>query len=122
MAPVLERRQHERASENYIPYNDAIEWLEASSIPGKDDPVLAQLALSALAIHTTADLLSQAVGDLAVHHEFVEPLRDEITECLAHDGWESKSLYNMKLLDSCIKESQRMKPLAMSKSTTSGNI
>ncbi|KAG6258279.1 hypothetical protein E4U49_006422 [Claviceps purpurea] len=115
MAPVLERRQRERASGNYIPYNDAIEWLEASSIAGKDDPVLAQLALSALAIHTTADLLSQAVGDLAVHHEFVEPLRDEITECLAQDGWERKSLYNMKLLDSCIKESQRMKPLAMTK-------
>ncbi|KAG6162550.1 hypothetical protein E4U11_002596 [Claviceps purpurea] len=113
MAPVLERRQRERASGNYIPYNDAIEWLEASSIAGKDDPVLAQLALSALAIHTTADLLSQAVGDLAVHHEFVEPLRDEITECLAQNGWERKSLYNMKLLDSCIKESQRMKPLAM---------
>ncbi|KAG6214030.1 hypothetical protein E4U50_000723 [Claviceps purpurea] len=113
MAPVLERRQRERASGNYIPYHDAIEWLEASSIAGKDDPVLAQLALSALAIHTTADLLSQAVGDLAVHHEFVEPLRDEITECLAQDGWERKSLYNMKLLDSCIKESQRMKPLAM---------
>ncbi|KAG6110971.1 hypothetical protein E4U31_005081 [Claviceps sp. LM219 group G6] len=110
MAPVLERRQHERASGNYIPYNDAIEWLEASSISGKHDPVLAQLALSALAIHTTADLLSQAVGDLAVHHEFVEPLRHEITECLAYDGWERKSLYNMKLLDSCIKESQRMKP------------
>ncbi|KAG6091864.1 hypothetical protein E4U30_006234, partial [Claviceps sp. LM220 group G6] len=80
------------------------EWLEASSISGKHDPVLAQLALSALAIHTTADLLSQAVGDLAVHHEFVEPLRHEITECLAYDGWERKSLYNMKLLDSCIKE------------------
>ncbi|KAG6071105.1 hypothetical protein E4U16_006366, partial [Claviceps sp. LM84 group G4] len=113
MAPVLERRQRERASGNYIPYNDAIEWLEASSIAGKDDPVLAQLALSALAIHTTADLLSQAVGDLAVHHEFVEPLRDEITKCLAQDGLERKSLYDMKLLDSCIKESQRMKPLAM---------
>ncbi|KAG6184161.1 hypothetical protein E4U27_001038 [Claviceps purpurea] len=82
MAPVLERRQRERASGNYIPYNDAIEWLEASSIAGKDDP-------------------------------FVEPLRDEITECLAQDGWERKPLYNMKLLDSCIKESQRMKPLAM---------
>ncbi|KAG5948246.1 hypothetical protein E4U59_002047 [Claviceps monticola] len=64
------------------------QWLEASSITGKDGPVLAQLALSVLAIHTTADLLSQAVGDLAVHHEFVEPLRDEITECLAQDGWE----------------------------------
>ncbi|KAG6009125.1 hypothetical protein E4U21_003194 [Claviceps maximensis] len=113
MAPVLERRQRERASGNYVPYDDAIEWFEASANGEKQDPVHAQLILSAAAIFTTTDLLSQTVGDLAVHQDFIEPLREEVVRHLVEDGWKKTTLYNMKLLDSCIKESQRMKPMSL---------
>ncbi|KAK2594258.1 hypothetical protein QQS21_008037 [Conoideocrella luteorostrata] len=114
MEPVLERRKRERASGNYIPYNDAIEWFEAAAANGDEyDPVFAQLILSAAAIHTTTDLLCQVIGDLAQNPEFIEPLRQESIQSLSEGGWKKTTLYNMKLMDSCIKESQRMKPVSL---------
>ncbi|KAG6005681.1 hypothetical protein E4U43_000556 [Claviceps pusilla] len=113
MEPVLEKRQQERASGTYVPYNDAIEWFEAAAKSDKEDLVLAQLGLSTAAIFGTMDSLSQTVGHLAVHHDFIEPLRKEVIECLVEGGWNKTTLQNMKLLDSCIKESLRMKPMFM---------
>lgn len=116
MAPVLERRRREKASGNYVPYNDAIEWFEMAANGQKYDPVLMQLLLSAAAIHTSTDLLSQTIGDLAQNQDFIDPLRKEIAQCLSDGGWKKTTLYQMKLLDSCVKESQRMKPVALRKS------
>ncbi|KAG5974946.1 hypothetical protein E4U55_007958 [Claviceps digitariae] len=113
MAPVLERRQRERDSGNYVPYNDSMEWFEAAANGEKRDVVLEQLALSTAAVLTTTDLLTQTMGDLAVHQDFIEPLRREVTQCLEETGWNKMALNNMKLLDSCIKESQRLKPMSM---------
>ncbi|GAB0134067.1 hypothetical protein EsDP_00002452 [Epichloe bromicola] len=113
MAPVLERRRREKASGNYVPYNDVIEWFEMAANGQQYDPVLVQLVLSAAAIHTSTDLLSQTIGDLAQNQDFIDPLRKEIMQCLSDGGWKKTTLYQMKLLDSCVKESQRMKPISL---------
>lgn len=99
-------------------YNDAIAWFEQEE-KGRDsryDPVVAQLILSQAAIETTTDLLTQTILDIAQHQEIVEPLRQEITQVIREGGWKKSSLYDMKLVDSVLRESQRLKPLAMSKS------
>lgn len=93
-----------------------IEWLEQDT---KDttsdyDPVVAQLILSQAAIHTTTDLLTQAILEVAATPEIVEPLRDEINDAVDRLGWSKAAFHEMKLLDSVLKESQRRKPLAMS--------
>ena len=98
-------------------YNDAIAWFEQEE-KGRDsryDPVVAQLILSQAAIETTTDLLTQTILDIAQHQEVVEPLRQEITQVIREGGWKKSSLYDMKLVDSVLRESQRLKPLAMSK-------
>ncbi|RSL61415.1 hypothetical protein CEP51_013636 [Fusarium floridanum] len=47
---------------------------------------------------------------LAMHSEFIDPIRQEIASTLAAEGWEKNALFNKKLLDSAVKEAQRLKP------------
>jgi cytochrome P450 len=59
-------------------------------------------------MHTTTDLLTQCILELAHHPEIIAPLLEEISRVLKTEGWKKLALYNMKLLDSVIKESLRM--------------
>lgn len=119
--PVIQRRQEARrlagAAGSLPELNDALEWAEeeAGARELKYDPAIFQLMLSTVAIHTTSHLLMQAMLDIAAHPEIVQPLREEIAEALRKDGWKKTSLYNMKLLDSVLKESQRMTPSSIGK-------
>ncbi|EEH41802.1 P450 monooxygenase [Paracoccidioides lutzii Pb01] len=117
--PILKKRAAHKAAlaaQGKKPpvINDAIEWLEQASGDGeeKPDPVIVQLGLSLGAIHSTADLVTQVMLDLVEHPEIIEPLRKEIFDTLSEGGWKKTSLYKMKLLDSVIKESQRLKPIS----------
>lgn len=100
------------AGQDIPQFNDALEWAEqeAEEKGSKFDPAVFQLTLSLLAIHTTYDLLEQSILDLARNPEYIEPLRQEVVRVLRTDGWKKTSLYNMKLLDSALKETQRLKP------------
>ncbi|KAI1877566.1 hypothetical protein JX265_003574 [Neoarthrinium moseri] len=115
--PLVQRRnqirQEAAAAGLSIPrFNDAIDWAEqeATATGTSFDPAIFQLTLSLLAIHTTYDLLQQTMIDLAQNPEYIEPIRREVIDALLADGWKKTSLYKMKLLDSAIKETQRMKP------------
>lgn len=101
--------------------NDGLEWFErmASRSGRVYEPELSQLSLSMAAIHTTSDLLTQAILDLAEHPEIIPDLRAEIIAVLGTQGWRKTSLYGLKLLDSCIRETQRLKPIAAGKCSPS---
>lgn len=80
--------------------------------PGGDDAaVTVQLLLSFAAVLTSTDLLCQVILDLAEHPELIQPLRDEISGVISSQGWQKTGLYKLALLDSVIKESQRVKPV-----------
>ncbi|OOO06875.1 cytochrome P450 monooxygenase [Aspergillus flavus] len=118
--PVLEKRRREKATmesegKEALQYNDAIEWFEqmAKSQGTSYDPEVVQLFLSTVAIHTTSDLLTVVMADLARNPEIIEPLREEISSVLRDGGWKKTSLTDMKLLDSVLKESLRLKPIAV---------
>ncbi|EAW12444.1 cytochrome P450 [Aspergillus clavatus NRRL 1] len=98
-----------------VPFDDAIEWFEqmAWSKNITYDPEIVQLFLSTVAIYTTSDLLTVTLLDFARNPEIIEPLREEITAALEHGGWRKTSLTEMKLLDSVLKESLRLKPIAV---------
>ncbi|KAF4468394.1 cytochrome P450 monooxygenase [Fusarium albosuccineum] len=70
----------------------------------------AQLMLAIVAILTTADLVTQALLDIICNSDLIEPLREEILRVLAARGWSKAALTEMKLLDSVLKEIQRLKP------------
>lgn len=108
IVPELERRKMERAEH----HEDTMKWLEEVSKSRKYDPVATQLGLSVGAIHTTGDLLTQVLFDLAQHSDLLDPLRAELVAVLGSKrGWDQKAFADLKLLDSVIKESQRLKPL-----------
>lgn len=114
LGPVIAARK-----ESPKEHNDAMQWIEEMAKGRSYNAIGAQLGLGFAAIHTTSDLLSQALIDLAQHPEILPALREEIADVLRTDGWEKTSLYKMRLLDSCIKETQRMKPISSRKSEIS---
>ncbi|KAI0194619.1 cytochrome P450 [Astrocystis sublimbata] len=70
-----------------------------------------QLLLSASSIHTTSNLSTDCIYDLAVHQEMQEILREEAIEVFESEqgAWERKdSIAKLKKMDSFIKESQRL--------------
>ncbi|KAF3482589.1 cytochrome P450 monooxygenase [Arthroderma uncinatum] len=116
--PVIDQRHAEnnerlRQGKPVKEYDDAISWLDAKA-GGRDfDAAIAQLSLSFVSIHTTTDLCTQAIYDICANPELVQPLREEAISVLGNRGWDTTSLYQMKLLDSVIKESQRLKPAGL---------
>ncbi|KAH6843331.1 cytochrome P450 [Chaetomium sp. MPI-CAGE-AT-0009] len=110
LSGVLEKRRAQKKRGEKVEFEDAIEWFEREA-KGRDyDPVVVQLTLSFAAIHTTTDLITQVMTDLSRNPEIMGDLRQEIVKAISDGGWKKTSLYNMKLLDSVIKESLRMKP------------
>ncbi|KAL0262446.1 hypothetical protein SLS55_001414 [Diplodia seriata] len=88
---------------------DAIGWFEDVAAGRPFDVVYAQLLLSVVAIHTTSLTITTLLYDLTANPRYISLLRDEIARVLGEDGgWKKTSLYKMKLLDSCMKESQRV--------------
>ncbi|KAI9375670.1 cytochrome P450 [Aspergillus egyptiacus] len=113
--PVLEQRKAEKQAaiargENPKKYNDAMEWMEQCAKGRPYDAAVVQLSLSLAAIHTTSDMLTQVLYDICCEDGLVDELRREIMEVVQAEGWKKTTLYKLKLMDSVLKESQRLKP------------
>ncbi|KAL4981326.1 cytochrome P450 [Aspergillus falconensis] len=94
-------------------YLDALEWMEECAKGRSYDPAAAQLGLSLAAIHTTTDLLIQVLYDLCGQEQVVSALREEIITVILQEGWQKSALYKLKLMDSVLKETQRLKPMGV---------
>lgn len=113
IAPVLEERRAANRAGTGVKYRDAIEWIEETANGRVYDPAAAQLSLSAAAIHTTTDLFTQTLLNICGHEDLIRDLREEIITVVTAEGWKKSTLYKLKLMDSVIKESQRLKPMAI---------
>ncbi|KAM0499443.1 hypothetical protein ACHAP8_005599 [Fusarium lateritium] len=111
--PHIERRERIKVEAldrgEKPPFDDAIEWFaqSGSELPPAD----CQIALTLAAIHTTTDLLSQTMVDIATYPEMFTALREEIIRVLSEQGLKKTALADLKLMDSFLKETQRMKPI-----------
>lgn len=115
--PLIERRETRKAEavargEKPPVYNDSLEWFEQEYTTAYD-PAVAQITLSIVAIHTTSDLLQMTMFSIARHPELFTPLREEVIRVLGSQGLTKQALYELKLMDSVIKEAQRMKPVLL---------
>ncbi|KAF6832623.1 cytochrome p450 monooxygenase [Colletotrichum plurivorum] len=107
--------------EESVEHDDAIEWFAEMAKGEKHNPAVCQLMLGSVAVHTTADLITQTMYDILQHPKLIEPLREEVIRVIGEGGWKKTSLHNLKLMDSVLKESQRLKPVqivGMSRSVT----
>ncbi|PGH06156.1 hypothetical protein GX51_02544 [Blastomyces parvus] len=116
--PVLDERRMAkeaamRAGKTPEQYIDAMEWLEECAKGRYYDPVIAQLSFSHASIHTTSDLITQTLLDLCGREDLIRELREEIVTVMGTDGWKKSTLFKLKLMDSVLKETQRLKPVAV---------
>jgi cytochrome P450 len=93
---------------------DALSWIDgvAGATGVKYDPTLTQLRLAYAAVHTTSDMMTKVLSAICEHDELVKPLREEIVAVVKEHGWTEAALAKMLLLDSVLKETQRLEPLA----------
>ena len=96
--------------------SDAIGWMVEMASGKPVDYVAAQLSLTVAAIHATTEALTIALLDLVTYPETIPQLRQEVIQALGDGGWSKQALYNMKLMDSFLKESQRLHPVSASNS------
>ncbi|KAL1838915.1 hypothetical protein VTK73DRAFT_4199 [Phialemonium thermophilum] len=101
-----------------------LQWMidkaDATKEPASDDELaFVQLQLSMAAIHTTTMTATHILYDLVAHPDVVEDLRAEVRSVLRETGGvvTTHALFQMKLLDSVMRESQRMNPLSMARFT-----
>ena len=122
IGPEIERRKAAvdaalAAGEKPPKVADTLGWMyELTKSRNVDyDYSCGQLSLTMAAIHTTTQTMSQALLDICEHPEVVGPLRKEIVEVLSESGWHKTSLYKLKLMDSFLKEGQRIRPMSSGK-------
>ncbi|KAK7418755.1 hypothetical protein QQX98_003773 [Neonectria punicea] len=110
--PVLEdqrarNRKAREAGESTAKVADAVGWIDDAAKGYGYDAAAAQIGLALAANHTTTQALCSVFFDLLTHPEHIELLRDEIRSVLGEGGWKKTSLYQLRLMDSLMKESQR---------------
>ncbi|KAH6856356.1 cytochrome P450 [Chaetomium sp. MPI-CAGE-AT-0009] len=88
-------------------HEDALAWAEAAS-GGRAQAGDVQLSLAMAALFTTTELFRQLLIEVARRPELVEPLREEVSEQISAHGISVAATSNMVLLDSFMKESQRL--------------
>lgn len=115
LTPILDERARVRAAKGGkgTPM-DAIEWYKEMAGDRKYDEVVAQVGLALAAIHTTGDLLFKTLSRLAEHPEIMPEARKEIVNAISTHGLNKTGVYNMQLLDSILKETQRLDGVALS--------
>ncbi|KAL3482052.1 cytochrome P450 [Aspergillus californicus] len=99
--PVIEGRRKAKAAAirlNQAPprYLDALEWMEEKAHGRPYDPAVARMGLSLTAIHTSSDMLTQLIYYIAGCTDLIRELREEAIGAL---------------MDSVMKETQRLKHL-----------
>lgn len=114
ITPIIDERLRDSETPGYEKPDDYVQWLlDALPEDQKRDYFIQaklQLLLSAASIHTTGNLTTDCIYDLAVHQDMQEILREEAREVFSDDEtWARKdSMGRLKKLDSFIKESQRL--------------
>ncbi|KAI1656624.1 cytochrome P450 [Daldinia decipiens] len=92
---------------------DTIGWMYEVAKGRDADFVAGQLSLTMAAIHTTTETTCSALLDICEYPDVAQQLRQEIIEVIGEHGWAKTSLYKLKLMDSFLKEGQRITPMGI---------
>ncbi|KAH3903937.1 hypothetical protein HBI56_051090 [Parastagonospora nodorum] len=111
---IAERVALKKQGKTSAKMSDMVGWMEdiIEEKGANVDLIDGQLFIAFAAVETTSTTLAYLILDLLDHPEAVAPLRQEIIEVLGSSGWSKTSLMRLKLLDSAMKESQRLHPLS----------
>ncbi|KAJ5375854.1 Cytochrome P450 [Penicillium concentricum] len=114
LQPIFDRRVYGQSEssegDKSEKFEDTIQWLEEIAAGRPYDAAASQIAFSISAMHTTSELLKQAMLDICMHPELIPALRDEAQKAVEESGWTTAGVFKMQLLDSAVKETLRLKP------------
>lgn len=115
---IHERLEQKKQGKASAKVSDMVAWMEetAQKKNAKVDLVDGQLFMAFVAVETTSTTVAHLLLDLLEHPDAILRLREEVISVLKDGGWKKTSLQQMKLLDSAMKESQRLHPLNLSRS------
>ncbi|KAI0741267.1 cytochrome P450 [Daedaleopsis nitida] len=102
--------------------NDMLQWLMDESAnrgqKGGDYGVAQRILLiNFAAIHTSSTTITHVIFDLAARPEYAQPLRDEVEQIIAVDGWTKVAMAKMWKLDSFLKECIRFNNISLTSLT-----
>jgi cytochrome P450 len=107
--PIVDKRRAEEATSTKRSDN-LVAWMDEISRGRPYDATLSQFVSSFAAIHTTSNSITQLLIDLCNDPELIDSLRKEVIMVITSEGWKRSALQNLKLMDSVMKESQRLNP------------
>jgi cytochrome P450 len=114
LQPIFDQRADRKStsieSQKTEKFNDTIQWLDEVAAERPYDATAAQIAFAISAMHTTSELLKQALLDICMHPELIPDIRYEASKAVEESGWSTAGVFKMRLLDSVVKETQRLKP------------
>ncbi|KAH8756400.1 cytochrome P450 monooxygenase [Diaporthe sp. PMI_573] len=114
MGPIVRKRlQSKKGDVKPAASETALDWFDevAATLGQSYDPTVAQLTFAVAALHSTTDHLCQILIDLRDKAEVVAAVRTELVGAVARNGWNQTALSQLTLMESIMKESQRMKPI-----------
>uniref|UniRef100_A0A8H7Y572 Cytochrome P450 n=1 Tax=Psilocybe cubensis TaxID=181762 RepID=A0A8H7Y572_PSICU len=102
--------QHSNQEVNEERLQDALSWTlsDASNQMSVEDIACQFLNLSITASQTITMTFGHVLYHLAANPKFAAPLRKEVEQIVAREGWNKHSLDRMLKVDSFVKESMRM--------------
>ncbi|KAF8959647.1 cytochrome P450 [Flammula alnicola] len=117
LGPVIQARRKEREKEGNQAERpvDLLTWLldEAKGEEATDWYLTSRiLTVNFAAIHTSSMTFTHAFYYLVTYPEYIQALREEVEEVVKEEGWSKAGLDKMHKIDSFIKESQRLHPIA----------
>ncbi|KAN0100066.1 Cytochrome P450 [Tylopilus felleus] len=108
---IEERRKHlnEYGKDWTDRPDDLLSWL-MDEVPNVTAESLTKRLLSVnfAAIHTSANVFTNALYNFAANPQYAQPLREEVDAIVEKEGWSKASLSKMRKVDSFLKESIRM--------------
>ena len=93
---------------------DPVDWMDSVAKGRPYDMTAGQIGLSASTIHSTAGMITNVMYDLCANPEYFDLLREEVKTVFSQgERWDKTMLSKLKLMDSVMKESQRMNPFSL---------
>ena len=115
ITPILERTRRARARGDPPQAFSTLAWSdEYARAQGRSyNATLAQMRFTSSSIHNTSDLLGKVMLRICQRPDLIEPLRREIVAGFdGGSGAQHHSLGKLKLMESVMKETQRLEPAA----------